>query len=150
MGRSASWPDRCCPLCRRWSWRSSSEGLLLLLERSDVVHHVPDVIILGTVVLGRHVGALAIPRDVEELTVGTIFQRIRIGEIGNVFEVPPDVALAVAAVSVTHRAVDAIHLLTLGEGLCGGLHRIYLGRLCGGNLGFRGGSFCGGLILLRP
>src|ERR1700687_5682061 len=148
MGRSASWPDRCCPLCRRWAWRSSSEGLLLLLERADVVHHVPDVIIFGTVVLGRHVGALAIPRDVEELTVGTIFQRIRIGKIGNVFEVPPDVALAVAAVSMAHRTVDAIHLLALGERLRSRLDRICLGGIFRGDLGFGGGSFCGGRVLL--
>src|SRR5713226_194124 len=121
--------------------------LLLLLERADVVHHVPDVFILGTIAFRGHVVALAIPGDVEEFAVGAVFQRVRIGEIGDVFIVRRHVALAVAVFSMAHRAVVAVHLLALGERLRGGLHRIYFGRVFGGNLEF--GGFGGGLFLLR-
>src|SRR5260370_24582289 len=123
---------------------------LLLLERADVVHHVPDVFILGTIAFRGHVVALAIPGGVEEFAVGAVFQRVRIGEIGDVLIVRRHVALAVAVFSMTHRAVVAIHRLALGERLLAGLHRIYLGRIFGGNLAFGAARFAGGLFLLRP
>src|SRR5260370_31169545 len=123
---------------------------LLLLERADGVHHVPDVLMLGTIAFRGHVVALAMPRDVEEFAVGAVFQRVRIGEIGDVLIVRRHVPLAVAVFSMTHRAVVAVHLLALGERLRRGLDRIYLGRIFWGNLEFGGGGFGGGLFLLRP
>src|SRR5208282_5955403 len=87
---------------------------LLLRQRADVVHHVPDVVILGAVAFGRHVVALALADDVEKFAVGAIFQGVRIGEVGDVFHIRRHVALAVAVFSMAHRAVVAIQLFGLG------------------------------------
>ena len=117
-------------------WRSGLAALIpgrpiLLGQRSDVVHDVPDVLVLQLISPGPHVQLWrhAVLDRVEDLAVGRSVLPFVVGEIGrrrNQIVARP--AFGVQAVAV--RAVSRKRLLARGDRLRRSGHRILnLGRL---------------------
>ena len=94
---------------------------LFLGERADVINQVPVLFFLNTLTFGRHV-FVAVLDDLEDLAVSAVFERGRIGEVGNrEFHVLGGFAFAVA-----HGAIERPPFFGASYRLGRGLDRIRL------------------------
>src|SRR5208337_4683429 len=120
-------------------------GWLLSGQGPDVVDQIPEFPGLGATAFGRHV-VVAVLDDVEEFAVGAVFEKRRIGEVGDL-QILGNIGFAVSGCAMTRSAVVAVDLPAFSDGLGGGLHRI---GLSGGRDGNRAvGRLGSGLGILR-
>src|SRR5579864_5495067 len=116
---------------------------LFLGQRAHVVNQVPVFFDLHPLTLRRHI-VMPVLDDVENLAIGTVFERRGIGKVGNTkLHVLRGFAFAVAVFAVAHDTIQRPPFLGAGDGLRAGLHRIRLLH------GLNGDCRVGGSLLRR-
>lgn len=89
---------------------------------------------------------MAVLDDIEEFAVAAVFEKRRIGEVGDL-QILGNIGFAVPGDTMARGAVVAVDLLAFSEGLGSGLHRV---GLSGGRDGNRAvGRLGSGLGFLR-
>jgi len=102
---------------------------VLLCQRSNVVHQVPILFGLDARTFGGHI-VVTVLDDVEDLAIGAVLERGRIGEVGDLqFHVFGCLAFAIPVLAMTHFAIQSPPFLRARQRLRAGFHRVgLLGR----------------------